>query len=134
MRKFIPYLLGLLIVGGAAAYYMYNKPHKEAADIVADYTMAPADLMADYDKDEAAADAAYLDKVIALEGVVASVNELEKGASLSLETGSELSTIMCEFESKEAMKGIQPGQKIKVKGFCTGKLMDVVLVRCVIEE
>ena len=134
MRKFIPYLLGLLIVAGAAVYYLYNKPHKEASDIVADYTMAPADLMADYEKDESAADAAYLDKVIALEGVVVAVNELEQGASLSLETGSEFSTIMCEFESNEVLKGIQSGQKIKVKGFCTGKLMDVVLVRCVIEE
>lgn len=134
MRKFIPYLLGLLIVCGAAAYYMYNKPHKEAGYIVADFTMTPSDLLADYENDEAAADAAYLDKVIAVQGTVAAVNELEKGASLSLETGSELSTIMCEFESKDAINNIQPGQQVKVKGFCTGKLMDVVLVRCVIEE
>jgi len=130
MKKFLPALIIIVIAALIVGYFMYNKPHREADDVAPDFTMTPAALLAAYEQDETSADATYLDKVISLKGTVLTVNDLEQGSSISLDAGNEMATVICEFESKDAVKGVQEGQQVTVKGFCSGKLMDVVLVRC----
>ncbi len=130
MKKYIPWVIVAVLIGGAVAYKMYNKPHAETKDATADIVITPADLLKAYETDETAADKAYLDKIIEVEGVVKSVNQVEQGASLSLETGNDMAAIICEFESNNALENVKAGDKVRVKGFCSGKLMDIVLVRC----
>lgn len=130
MKKFIPIILLLVIAGGALGYYMYNKPHAETKDAAADVTISPAELLAIYDQDEAKANEMYLDKIIEVEGTVKEVNLLESGGSITLDTGNDMSAIICEFESGDALGSVKAGDIVKVKGFCSGKLMDIVLVRC----
>ncbi|MBK7805923.1 MAG: hypothetical protein IPJ51_06440 [Saprospiraceae bacterium] len=130
MKKFLPYVLVLIVVSGAVGYFMYNKPHNETKGATSDVIISPADLLKAYETDEAAADLAYLDKILEVEGIVKSIYVLDQGSSLSLDAGSEMSAITCEFEAADALAGVKPGDKVKIKGFCTGKLMDIVLVRC----
>jgi hypothetical protein len=132
MQKFLPALVIIIIAGLAVGYYLYNKPHREADDVAPDYTMTPAELLSAYEQDETTADATYLDKVISLQGTVLTVNNLDQGSSISLDAGNEMASVICEFESKDAVNGVQVGQQVTVKGFCSGKLMDVVLVRCIL--
>ncbi|MBK7636001.1 MAG: hypothetical protein IPJ13_18270 [Saprospiraceae bacterium] len=130
MNKFLPYIIILALLGGGYAYMQYNKGHKETTGAKADFVMGPKDLLEAFDTDETSANQKYLDKIIEIEGIVKAFDSTDSGSSLSLEAGSEMSAIICEFESAEAVKNISVGQKVKIKGFCTGKLMDVVLVRC----
>ena len=130
MKKFVPYILILALAGIAFGYYKYNKPHNETKNTKSDVIISPADLLKAYEADETAANVAYLDKIVEVEGNVKSINILEKGISLSLDAGSEMSSIICEFESADALAGVKTGDKVKVKGFCTGYLTDIVLVRC----
>lgn len=130
MKKFFPYLVILIVLGGAFGYWQYNKGHKETSGAKADISISPKDLLQAFDTDEASANQKYLDKIIEVEGVVKLTDKTDAGSSLHLETGSEMSAIICEFESPDAVSSVQIGQTAKVKGFCTGKLMDVVLVRC----
>ncbi len=130
MKKFLPYILVVALGGGFIGYYMYNKPHNETKGATSDIIISPADLLKAYETDEAAADVAYLDKILEVEGIVKSINTLDQGSSLSLDAGSEMSAITCEFEAADALAAVKMGDKVKIKGFCTGKLMDIVLVRC----
>jgi hypothetical protein len=130
MKKFLPYIIILAILGGGYAYMQYNKGHKETLGTTADFVIAPKDLLSAFDNDETSANKKYLDKIIEVEGVVKAFDSTDSGSSLTLEAGSEMSAIICEFESAAAIKNIAVGQKVRIKGFCTGKLMDVVLVRC----
>lgn len=130
MKKILPYIIAFILVSGAVGYFMYNKPHNETKGATSDVIISPADLLKAYESDEAAADLAYLDKILEVEGIVKSIQVLDQGSSLSLDAGSEMSSITCEFEGADALAGVKPGDKVKIKGFCTGKLMDIVLVRC----
>lgn len=130
MKKILPYIIAFILVSGAVGYFMYNKPHNETKGATSDVIISPADLLKAYETDEAAADLAFLDKILEVEGIVKSINVLDQGSSLSLDAGSEMSSITCEFEGADALAGVKPGDKVKIKGFCTGKLMDIVLVRC----
>ena len=69
-------------------------------------------------------------------GVIAEKTKDKKGNyNLTLQ-GPDLAGIGCEFENKlqNKLATLKEGQTIKVKGICTGILMDVVLVDCVIEN
>ncbi len=130
MKKYLIIIPLLALIGAFVGYRMYNKPHTETAGSVADVVISPADLLAAYDMDEVKADSTYLDKIIELEGIVININQIEKGGSISLDTGNPMSSIICEFENQSDIANVKVGDNVKVKGFCTGKLMDIVLSRC----
>lgn len=130
MKKVILFICILAVVAGFFGYFKYNQPHTETAGSVADYVITPSDLLQAYEADEDAANKKYLDKIIQVEGVVKAYNFVDSGGSLTLETGSEMSAIICEFESGNNISKIKIGETVKIKGICTGKLMDIVLVRC----
>ncbi len=130
MKKYIYVLLVLAMIGGLIGYKMFNKGHAETKNVTAEFVLSPSELLTAYESDEAAADAKYLDKIIEVKGKIKSINEVENGGSISLDTGNDMASVTCEFESKDAVNGIKIGDEVTVKGFCSGKLMDIVLVRC----
>jgi hypothetical protein len=130
MKKYFPYFLIIIVVVGVVGYNMYNKDHKETKDSTSDVVISPKELLAIYEQDEVAADAKYLDKIIEVKGIVKEIHNISNGGSISLDTGNEMASIICEFESAAAYANVKVGDEVNVKGFCTGKLMDIVLTRC----
>jgi RecG-like helicase len=130
----------VLIAMGAAAYgfYLYNKKPADVRKLPADFEMAASALVADFSKDETAANHKYLDKVIAAKGKITEVKlDAASGqATVTLDTGDPLAAVTCSFYNEEStvVKKLQAGTEVVVKGKCTGKLMDVVLNKCSIEQ
>jgi RecG-like helicase len=130
----------VLIALAAAAYgsYLYNKKPADVRKLPADYEMAAAALVSDFSKDEIAANHKYLDKVIAVKGKITEVklDNATGQATVTLDTGDPLAAVTCSFYNEEAsaVKKLQQGMEAVVKGKCTGKLMDVVLNKCSIEQ
>jgi hypothetical protein len=100
-------------------------------------------LMNAFAKDSAAANAAYLGKVIELTGFVKSVDKDASGAyTLSLGDPESLSSVRCSMTSDTTLFSSQKlvGTTVVVKGICTGFMpddmglgADVILNRSVIE-
>lgn len=100
----------------------------------ADATFAAEELYSAFDANETQANADYLDKVIQVTGKVRSSSRNEDGhVKVTLESGDAMFGVICELDehSEHVRTEFEPGETITVKGLCTGKLMDVVLVRCV---
>ncbi len=129
-RKIMFVIAILALVGAFVGYQMWNKPHLETANADADAILTPSDLLAEFTKDEAAANTKYLDKILQVKGKVLSINTVETGSSLSLDTGDMMASISCGFEAKDAIVAVKVGDEITVKGFCAGMLTDVSLERC----
>lgn len=134
MKKYLKYILFLAIVGGALGFYMYNKPHQNMLKAVADMQLSATQLFTDFENDETQANTKYLDKIVEISGVVKEVSKDENGmTSLTLESGSDMFGVICQMDNltKHQRTDFKEGEKIRIKGICTGVLMDVVLVRCV---
>jgi tRNA_anti-like len=119
----------------AAAYglYLFNKKPVDIRQEAALYKISAVDLLADFNKDEPAANLKYLDKVIAVKGKVAEIKIDTTGqATVFLDAGDPLSTVTCSFYNEEAksVENLKKGNEITIKGNCTGKLMDVILNKC----
>jgi len=131
MKKII--VLIAILIGGAGAfgYYYYNK-HRSGVSGLTPVSIADAkDLYAEYSADENTANAKYLGKVVEVFGIVQSIETDDRGTmSVTLNSGNELGSVNCQFEKQDEMPDIKNGSPVMVKGFCSGLLLDVVLVDC----
>lgn len=133
MKKILLILLPVVLIGLAAAYFIYNKPHKDIQGSDADLQMTATELYQDFDTDEAAANTSYLDKLIAVTGQIKEVTNDDEGTSVHLETEGGMFGVICQLDplSEHKRTDFAVGETVTLKGICTGMLMDVVLVRCV---
>lgn len=135
MKKFL--LIGLLlaILAIGVGLMIYHKPHKNMQSAKADFTMPATELYTAFETDESTANTKFLDKVVQVEGVVQSVSKDDAGKiSVTLDAGGMLGGVICQLDdlSEHAKTSFEEGEKVVFKGICTGLLMDVVLVRCVV--
>ncbi len=135
MKNLAFLFLALLVVAGAGAYYYYNKPVEKTISATADVTVSAEKLYADYAANEEQANAMYLNKVLLVTGKLGSVSESDSvTVTYSLDTADPMATVTCNVDKSMIEKNPEPGTDIRIKGLCTGLLMDVVLVKCSIEE
>jgi len=133
-------LLAVILIGVVAFYFVrkeYNRGPKDVTQAEADVVIKAVDLTTAFSDDETKANGMYLDKAIAVSGVVKSVNVDESGAyTIMLAGSSELSNVSCLLDERhnDDAKSVKVGTNITVKGFCTGVLSDVELNRCAVDK
>ena len=137
MKKIILTGITILILSAVGyAYYLYHKPHQGISAEKPDYKIDAITLVGEYDKNEKAANEKYLGKVLEVKGVIAEMIKDEKGKYNITLMAEDLSGVGCEFEnaSQSFLHNLKEGQEVTIKGICTGVLMDVVLVDCVLSN
>lgn len=133
MKRIVYILLAIACAGGAIGYYLWNKPQKDMQAAKADMAIDAAALFNEFNTNETAANAKYLDKTVAVSGKVKEVTKTEDGTvKVSLDTGSEFG-VFCELDplSQHARTDFPVGETVTFKGICTGLNFDVQLTRCV---
>ncbi len=139
MKKGKLILVILAIVLLAAAIYgweEYHRRHPDTAGITAAFTTTAPVLLKAFRDDENKANTLYNDKVINVSGIVVKVERNDSTQTVQLDGQSGMGGIICEFEAmhNSELKALQPGQHVSIKGVCTGMLMDVVLIRCALDD
>lgn len=134
MKKYIWLLLAAALLGGAYAYYQYNRPVASLEDKNADVVLSAPDLLKAFETNEAEANKNYLDKVIEVQGEVVKIEDDGTKKSVYLKSGNEMSFVICEMEAGAGIEGLSEGSTVTMKGKCTGYLMDVVLVQSIVKK
>lgn len=134
MKKYLWLVLLLAVLGGGYGYYQYNRPVASLEDKEADVILSAPDLLKAFESNEAEANKNYLEKVIEVKGEVVKIEGDSTKKSVYLNTGNEMSAVICEMEAGADTEGVTAGSSVVVKGKCTGYLMDVVLVQSVIKK
>ena len=125
----------VLTIAAIAGYVIYNKPAEKKITAAADESMKATELYSAFENNEDNANQRFLNKVIQVTGIVNNISPSgTSGMTVLLSTGNEMSSISCEFSDTSGIKNISEGQQIRVKGKCTGLLMDVILVQCSIQD
>jgi len=92
-------------------------------------TIEASALFDEYSANEKAANAKYIDKVLEVSGEVTNVSKNAEGLTvIMLKTNDLMFGVNCTMEEKEVK--CKAGDKLTLKGICTGYLTDVVLIRC----
>ena len=135
-KKIIFGILLLFFFGAIIGYKIYNKPHVNVAQEKAAISSTASVLLEAFSTDETAANLKYLGRIIQVKGVISKVEIVNKKGSISLETEALFGSVLCTLTPEESLsiKELKIGQEILLKGICTGFLMDVVLVKCIIKN
>jgi hypothetical protein len=132
----------LFIGGGWYGYKEYTRKVPDLSRVKAEMEMNSQELISAFEKNEAAANTLYLDKIIAIEGTIKAIEKDDNGLyTVILCEESTMSSVRCTMNAshQEEVAKLSQGSKATLKGACTGfnanDLLgsDVVLNRCVID-
>ena len=133
-RKMIIFIAIVLLLLIAWGFYLYNKPHTDVSNIAASVSISAQELYQQFEQDETSANKKYLDKVIEVKGVVNEVQRSDTTLNILLSGGNGMGGINCSIAKKNLSDNIHKNEMVRIKGRCTGFLLDVSLVDCVIEK
>jgi hypothetical protein len=137
MKLYVKILLGVVVfialAGIGAALFLFNMQHKDLKKAKPDFVITAVDLQKAFEDNETAATAKFVKKVLEVSGVVDAVKTGEANTiNVTIKSGSDLSSVICTFPAATDQSGFTQGSQIKVRGECSGYLMDVLLNNCVV--
>ncbi len=137
MKRFI--ILATLLIWIALAifgWYYIHQPVGSLESTTPDYTVTSPVFFAKFNDNEEAANQQYLGKVIEVSGTVENITVEENGQLSITLSGDDMFGVSCKMnaDSEQLVKKLNKGDGIVVKGLCSGKLMDVVLVNCSLQK
>ncbi len=123
-------LIALIAVGSVVVYFMWTKP-KRSVDAEPAISITAAQLVANYQAGEPAANQKYLDKALAVTGKVSAVSVNQDGKStITLASDDAFTGVFCTMRTNET--AVAQGEIATIKGICSGMLSDVRLREAVI--
>jgi len=137
-------VLVIILAGASVGYYFYNKKHFSVQDSTPVAAITAAALHQTFVSDSSVAKNKFIGdevnhKVIEVDGDIAALKEDQQGNTIILlKTATDGAFINCTLEGKS--ENIKAGNKIAIKGICTGYNFDadmgipgdVILTRCFI--
>jgi hypothetical protein len=137
MRKYFVLGGSVLLLGLVFwVIYQYKLPHTNVAGEKPAVKIEAAELYRQYQQDEDGSNKKYLNKIIEIKGTVKEVQKNDTSMNLLIGDKNAPGGISCSFLFEPGKNFIipQPGAASVIKGKCSGFLMDVILVDCVIDQ
>ncbi|MCF6242698.1 MAG: OB-fold putative lipoprotein [Bacteroidales bacterium] len=124
LKKIILVVAVFAILGGSYGLYLYFMPHRDVQSTEVFTTISSGDLVAEYLKDNAAANTKYLaddgdSKVIIVTGKVFSKEKDQKNQwVIILKDDNQPVGVSCTFmlNTNKNAENLQKGQSVKIKG------------------
>lgn len=132
-----------LVGGGWYAYKEFNRKVKDLSNVSSDLQLGAGELFSAFEKDEVKSNALYLDKIIAVKGIIKTVEKDARGHyTVVLSEANSPSSVRCSMDSthQDDLAGLTAGTAVTMRGACTGfnadELLgsDVILNRCVVAK
>lgn len=136
-RKTLIAVILLIIVAIIAISFWYVfRPSETSVDKQqADFSVESLKLVNEFEADEQAANTKYLGKIVEVSGRLDDIVTEGETVSLTLKSSDEISGVICSFDKTALPKQIpEIGNQVKIKGICSGYLLDVVLNKCSLVE
>ena len=126
IKKILLFLLIAVLVAVGIGVYLWNKPHRTAADEDPVAIQTATEICLECMENEAAAWDKYKDKVIQIKGEIESISTDASGKTqLVLKTTVEMQSVSVTLMEGETAAGFSPGMEIEIKGIFTGFLNDI---------
>jgi tRNA_anti-like len=126
-RKSTKYILLTLIViavaGGIYGYKEYNRTAKDIALVSPSFTISSNTIVDDFTKNDSIANAKYLGKTIAINGLLKTIDKDENGFfTIVMGDTTSSTSVRCSMDSahNNEASALKEGSQISVKGICTG--------------
>lgn len=134
-QKILTVSFVLIVLGGVAGMYFYQKPPRDVSKIEADIQIQPDELLEAFQKNEEEARASYAGKILLVKGTIQSVQVTQNMLNVVLAEKGSFYGINCSFKANQQnqLELLSVGDVISVKGLCKGYIDDVIMTQCTVE-
>jgi hypothetical protein len=135
IRNLLIVAVALGAIGLLIGLYLFNKKDPDLAKVKPDYVIDVSSLVGEFSQDENSATTKYVDKVLEVTGSVLSIEPTSDSTmNITLSAENQMTGVICSFKnvSDPSSQNIKEGEILKVRGVCSGMLMDILLNNCVI--
>lgn len=124
-----------IIIAILVYLWTFRKTELSVNSKKADLEISAGELLQHFENDEVSANETFVDKIIIVNGPVDAVSEDSLTITVYLKEEDALSGVLCSFD-KSVMSAdeLNKGDVVRIKGICSGYLLDVILNRCSLEE
>ena len=130
---------GIVLIGiTAGIIYGWTEYHRAVADTMhldAKAKKKATQLIKEFKADENLANGQYNGKPVSVTGSILKIERIANIVIVSLGDNQSVTAVNCELQPDHIDQAdkLQVGEQVTIKGICTGMLMDVVMIRCVVE-
>jgi hypothetical protein len=125
------FLFFIAVSAVLAGLYFFNLKHTDMSKARPDFVITATALEKEFEANETQASTRYINKILEVNGIIASINTAKDNIlTISLKTGSDLSSVICTFPAVADPSKFRAGDSITLRGECSGFLMDVLLNNC----
>lgn len=131
-----------LLIGGAIAWYLFTLKFDDTRSVKADFTVEALSFIREFEKDNAAANQKYSEKIIAVNGKVSAIEKADTTYNVKMINDSTGSYISFGFQANDAnkVKDLKAGDAVTIKGSCSAGVYSSILEsefitfkRCILE-
>jgi hypothetical protein len=136
MRKIYFFGAGIVLLCLVGwAIYNVTRSHRNVSGDQAVASLSATGLYNEFAKNETEASKKWVGKVIEITGVISSINPGGNYIAINLR-GSDDAGVNCSVLKKDLPPGVnfRKGDSVSIKGKCTGFLMDVNMVDCIVNR
>jgi hypothetical protein len=120
----------LITLGAIITYMVWNKPRRKVENEKG-IAVSAAQIVSEYQQNEAEANKKYLDKAIQVTGNISEIKNNQDGKpTIMLTSDDPFAGVFCTL--KKASGNIKTGSVVTIKGICSGMLSDVRLREAVV--
>lgn len=139
MKKFLKALIIVLVVIivilFAAYLYFINMPDKSVLKLKPDFQITASALTQEYESEPEMSDKKYIDKIIEVTGTITEISKDQNDSFVFILKQEESETgVLCTLsqENDKKASSYKTGDKVTIRGTCSGMLFEVVLNKCAI--
>lgn len=133
----------LLLAGAVAIWYLFTLKFDDTAQTKADYTVNALEFIHEFEKGDSLANVKYAEKMIVVTGIVTEIEKADTTINLKMADVESGSYIIFAFQKQnmEEPKKVKEGDKVSIKGSCSGGSYSEILgtefisfKRCIISK
>ena len=123
-KKALYAFLFVLVLGGAAYWYIMNEKFDDTAAAQSAYTVSAQDLINAYQSNDSLANATYREQIITVQGRVTEVEAADTTVNIKFTDPVTGSYLIFDFQSQHVAdaKVVQAGDSVSIKGSCSGNI------------
>ncbi len=128
-RKMNPWfkkiLYGILVIGllgAAATWYIFSEKFSDTSETKTDFTINALDLIHEFEKNDSLANKKYAEKMIVVNGMVSEIEAADTTVNIKMVDTTSGAYVIFAFQQqhREEAKKIKEGDKVSIKGSCSG--------------
>ncbi len=129
LKKLLITLLILAVIAAGIYWYLATEKFADTKDRQAAFTVNAVDFIREFEKDGAAANQKYKDKIITVNGRVSEIEAADTTMNIKIKDTASNSFIIFAFQEQYASepKTVKPGDTVSIKGSFSAGIFSEIL-------